>query len=87
MLRDELTVGYFALEVSIVYASTHTSNSDLKRLAVLVYTQRTLLCELPVLFGKWSLSEQLGPFTMYCAVRVASALYGKHNHGLYGTTY
>jgi hypothetical protein len=87
VIRGEWTVDYLALEVSVVIASSLTSKSDHKRLAVLVYTQSTFLCKPPFLFVKWSFSEQLGMFMMYCAVCEASAPYGKHNHGVYGPTY
>jgi hypothetical protein len=87
LIRGEWTVDYLALEVSVVIASSLTSKSDHKRLAVLVYMQSTFLCKLPFLFGKWSLSEQLGMFMMYCAVCKASAPYSKHNHGANGPTY
>ncbi len=87
VISGEWTVDYLALEVSVVIASSPTSKSNLKRLAVLVYMQSMFLYKLPLLFVKWSLSEQLGMFMMYCAVCKASAPYIKHNCGAYGPTY
>jgi hypothetical protein len=86
VIRGELRVDYLALEVSVVIASSPTLKSNLIGVAVLVYTKSTFLCKLPVLFVKWSLSELLGMFMMYCAACKASAPYGKHNHGVYGPT-